>query len=96
MNTYSDNNPPKSGNAKKIYTAFKEKGWDVADLHYNPNCWGKASENGWGTWACKVYGTGLYAGDSVSAMFFCGIQNNRVYIQRLNAPYTAWYVDDIG
>jgi len=93
MNHYSDDNPPKRGNAKIIYDAFKrQEGWLVKDLHYNHNCWGAASGmNGWGTWACEIWATELsYPGDL--PWFFCGVKDGLVYVQRLEAPFDALFV----
>ena len=55
--TYSDDNPPKRGNAKILFDAFKQAGLKVSDLHYNPNNWGRQKEDGYGTWACAVGST---------------------------------------
>jgi hypothetical protein len=87
MKDYSDDNPPKKGNGRKIYNALKRNGFNVSDLHYNANCWGQAPENGWGTWACAIQGRGL------SGEFFCGVSDGAVYIQRLTAPYTSFILD---
>jgi hypothetical protein len=86
MNTYSDTNPPKHGNGKKIYAALKRAGFGVLDLHYNPNLWGRAPEDGWGTWACTL---------SKSYVFecFCGIKDNSVYIQGHTAPYETLFLE---
>lgn len=54
MNTYTDNNVPKGGNAKKIFDALNRNGFTVIDLHYNPNCWGNSTGDGWGTWSCRI------------------------------------------
>lgn len=96
MKTYSDDNPPKSGNAKKIYNALKANGWIVKDLHYNPNCWGQSSgSNGWGTWACEIWGA-EYPSESRHILyeteFFCGVKDGEVYLQYVGSGFIAWSI----
>lgn len=88
MNTYNDNNPPKSGNAKKIYDAIKAmpNSPEILDLHYNPNCWGNAPERGWGTWAVTFNWGPRHDG------FWCGIDDRGVYLEGTRAPYTRQYI----
>lgn len=74
---------PKSGNAKKIWLALSP---EIKELHYNANCWGKAKEQGYGTWACQFSDGGMY---------LCGIKNGKVYIQTLTAPYTIQFVEAV-
>lgn len=94
MNTYSDNNPPKSGTAKKIYDVFKKNGWKVVDLHYNENCWGRKN-HGEGSWVCNVWGIpdSWGWGATRRTEYLCGIVNGNVYLQQASAPFSAW---DIG
>jgi len=55
MNLYSDENPPKKKMGKKIYQALKEAGYEVEDLHHNPNCWGhRTAIAAWGQWAGTI------------------------------------------
>ena len=81
--TYSDENPPERGTAKKIYNALKCCGFIVYDLHYNPNCWGRRSEDGWNTWACDV-SSKICAGE-----FWCGWNEGRAYLQSEHAPFNV-------
>lgn len=80
MNSYTKKSPPSSGNALKIWNVI---GNDLKELHYNPNLYGKASINGWGTWACTFDN-----GD----MYWCGIDINGVYLQQMQAPYDRKYI----
>lgn len=86
MRFYSDDNPPDQGIAKKIYDALKSQIFIVHDLHYNPNCWGKGKEMGWGTWACDISGHG-FKGEC-----WCGWQDGRAYLQGTSAPYIALWI----
>ena len=92
MNTYSDENSPKSGTGKVIYDAFKRRGWEVKYLRYNPNCFGNTSA-GWGTWACEIWGTPYESELSLhDGVFFCGVKNGDIYLQNGGAPFNAWYI----
>lgn len=88
MNSYSDTNKPKSGTARRLYDALKNAEMVVHDLHYNPNLWGKAKENGWGTWAAELTTNGTH--------FHCFLgfigNSNSVYLQMPIAPYTMCYL----
>ena len=77
MNTYTQDNPPKRGNAKKIWAAMKYNDVEVTELHYNPNCWGKGKDMGWGTWACVT----------TEGEFFAGISQGSAWLQSLHAPF---------
>ena len=82
MNCYTE--LPRRGNARKIWLALTELG--IVELHYNPNLWGKGKQDGWGTWACSIRGREIG--------MFCGIQNGRVYVEQMAAPYNRRFVDD--
>lgn len=86
MNTYSDKNPPKVGTAKKIFTDLKKRGFTINDLHYNPNLWGLAKENGWGTWATELVFHGKRFGCFTG---YAKIQEKElVYLEQAIAPYS--------
>jgi hypothetical protein len=88
MNDYSDDNRPKNGNAKKIYNKFKEMGWEICDLHYNPNNWGNSQSQGYGTWTCELFM------DKEKFVGFCGVDNNeKIYIQSNRSPFTTAIVE---
>lgn len=83
MNQYSDTNRPRRGTARKIYAELVRAGYQVCDLHYNPNLWGRAGEDGWGTWACE-----LWNGQKLEC--WCGITvGGDVYLQGTTAPYNV-------
>lgn len=85
--SYSDENPPRRGNAKKIYQAMKAQGFKVWDLHYNPNCWGRGAILGWGTWACHV------SDGEESLECWCGWDDERgAYLQGSGAPFACFWL----
>lgn len=84
MNTYTRNNPPKRGNARRIFTALQEAGYTVLDLHYNANLWGRGEGLGWGTWACRV----VIAG-GIEFEAHCGIYEGKAYIRGYHASGPA-------
>ena len=91
MNEYNEANPPKYGNARKIWRALKDAGWTVYGLRYNPNLWGRGGGDGWGTWACELK-RGWRGIDC-----WCGIDSQgRVYLERTTAPYSFSFVEPIG
>ena len=51
---YNELDPPKKGNGKKIWDAFKKAGFEVLDLHYKPNFWYTTFPDKRGTWACRI------------------------------------------
>ncbi len=82
MNSYTPDCPPKGGTALKIWSSLSSAGIVVEELHYNPNCWGNARNDGWGTWACTTVQT---------AETWCGwsARHNCAYLQGMSAPYAA-------
>ena len=88
MNFYTPERPPKSGNAKKIWKALHDKGFKVKQLHYNPNCWGRGSVMGYGTWAFEEQDRGSHPG------YWCGITVYGVYVKTMAAPYTTIYISE--
>ena len=83
LHEYNDADPPRRGTATKIYTALKAAGFAVDGLRYNPNLWGRAAEDGWGTWACEVRGPMNFAG-------WCGTDRVGVFLRMSRAPYAVW------
>lgn len=82
--TYSDANPPQRGTAAKIYEALKARGYQVEDLHYNPNNWMKSLEQGWATWACSIYD------EHEHFECWCGWDEERgAYLQGNGAPFAV-------
>lgn len=77
---YTPENPPKRGNAKKLWDDLKTSALGVTELHYN---FGR-----YGTWAFKCNHSILPNGA------FCGIKSGRVYVQELTAPYTMFWLDE--
>lgn len=84
MNRYTPQNPPRRGNARKIWNAITAAGFTIAELHYNPNLWGRAGERGWGTWGVS------FPRDQVG--YWCGIDSRGVYMEGLTAPYNRTYI----
>ena len=80
MKIYSDSNPPKSGKGKKIFEALTKAGFCFKDLHYNPNCWGKAESNGWGTWACEITKNPITYIRQICYSFVGGYQKKELHI----------------
>ena len=75
MNFYFKDNPPKRGNAKKIWDALLFNGFTIYQLHYN--------SNGWGIW--------VFQESIVDIGHFCGVNQGHVYVQAMEAPYgVAW------
>jgi hypothetical protein len=89
MNFYSATNLPKRGTARRIWRAFEAAGFQVAELHYNPNLWGRGGVDGWGTWACEVCSP-----DRVWFETWCFIQNGTLYLQGNAAPYAIYRVGE--
>ncbi|MFA5151917.1 MAG: hypothetical protein WC554_05070 [Clostridia bacterium] len=100
MNDYSDSNPPKGGTALKIYKVLKANNYTVRDLHYNPNNWGKHTEDGWGIWACdladgtipeldKFYGWCKFYRTWVTNKF-----KNQVVLVQYTAPYNKFLLEE--
>lgn len=85
FSSYTTNNPPRRGKPLKIWTTLTNAGFEVLELHYNPNCWmrGLENENGWATWACALRNQGRYE------EYWCGFNEHGVYLQLMAAPYTA-------
>jgi hypothetical protein len=81
VNSYTPENQPKNGNALKIWNALTNADLKPAELHYNPNCWGRGSQNGYGTWACTIRRF------EAPYEFFCGVVAGNVYIGSMVAPY---------
>jgi hypothetical protein len=80
--TYSDQNPPRHGNSKRIYLALKAAGFEVRYLKYNPNCWMKRPEDGWATWSCSI------SDDEEELDCWCGWDKERgAYLQGTAAPF---------
>jgi hypothetical protein len=90
MNLYSDQNPPTGGNGKRIFYALKKSGYRVADLHYNPNCFG--NEGGWGMWAGSVGSDG----DLADCFIVLVEKNKTVVLLATEAPYRVKAVLSIG
>lgn len=88
MTDYTPEEPPTRGTAKKIWRALEEAGLEPSSLHYNANCWGRGTQDGWGTWAC-----GIRLGD-----YHCGWDDltHRAYIRELAAPYTFYWISGDG
>jgi hypothetical protein len=79
---------PKSGTARKIWRVLEENGFTVIELHYNPNCYGRGKNDGWGTWACNVISP--EKSHISSGELLCGLYGGRiVYIQGMSAPYES-------
>ena len=76
--SYTHDNPPKIGNAKKIWDVLCNN-YKVVELHYNPNCWGNGKENGWNTWACTI--------EDYNPWKWCGIKDGHVYLQSMVGSY---------
>ena len=88
MNQYSDDSPPRGGNAKRIFDALQSHGFRVIDLHYNANLWGRGRIDGWGTWACTISD-----GDVMEC--WCGWDvEHGAYLQGQTAPYAVVWVND--
>jgi len=81
MKSYTKNNVPKKGNAKKIWDVLKK---GIEELHYNPNLYGKGKLQGWGTWACTFD----------NDFYWCGIERNIVYLEQQHAPFRRIYFND--
>ena len=82
--------PPLGGTAKKIWDSLIKNDYQILDLHYNSNCWGRGKTSGWGTWACEVVDLNkkrLFSGE-----FWCGwdTKSNEAYFEQSCAPYGAW------
>lgn len=88
LNEYTPDNPPKRGKPKKIWDALHRAGFQISGLRYNPNCWGRGKELGWGTWAFDEIGNYQHG-------YFCGVEDDRVYVQLIVAPYTRYWADSI-
>lgn len=88
MNFYTPDNPPKSGNAKRIWSALIQAGFKVRQLHYNSNCWGRGKDMGWGTWA--------FDEDVGDSGHWCGISQGQVYVQKMGAPYQVVWLKMTG
>lgn len=96
MNYYTPENPPKSGNARKIWRALTSAGFTIHELHYNPNLWGRGQDNGWGTWAFRADSVPIgFSVELIRIGAYAGVFNGRVYVQNLSAPYNAIFVDQI-
>lgn len=91
LNTYTPENPPKRGTARRLWNALCSAGFHIEELHYNPNCWGHRSD-GWGTWAFSGYSSKVNI-DKEGAL--CGIHEGRAYIQGLSAPYSVVFLDSL-
>jgi len=87
MNEYTQTNPPKRGNALKIWRAFTAANYHIRELHYNSNLWGRAKESGWGTWAIDAD-----CPNSGETLFWCGVIGNKVYIQSMCGKYDMKWV----
>jgi len=74
MNSYTPDSPPKGGTAKKLWHVLHDAGFEVGELHYNPNCWGH--DGGWGGWAFTEKGKEAGAG------FHCYIGFGKLRIAR--------------
>ncbi len=93
MNTYSDGNRPRGGNALKIWLALKVAGYEIQDLHYNPNLWGRGMLDGWGTWACQLTHAAPGRYTYVDPLgCFCGIQDGKVYLQGMSGQYQVVFL----
>lgn len=89
--TYSDQNPPKRGTAKKIYDALKSKGFRIGYLRYNPNCWMRQVEDGWATWSCEII-----APDGEVFECWCGWDNDcGAYLQGNSAPFAVVFLSNL-
>lgn len=90
MEIYDEQNPPRSGVGKKIFNGLKKAGFEVVDLHYNPNNWGQSKEDGWGTWACRI------RGNLITGEYFCGLTNaGEIYIEGTTAPFGVVILESI-
>jgi len=60
--SYTQENPPRRGKALKIWRELSTiPKFEMLELHYNPNCFGNAKNDGWGTWACHFRFEGDYS-----------------------------------
>ena len=90
FNTYTRKNPPKRETARKIWRAFEEKdNIEIFELWYNPNCWGRSRNIGWGTWAGN-----FQIGNHQPEDWFCGVYEGRIYIQPITAPFQIYFLDE--
>lgn len=87
LNRYTDR-PKRKGTARTIWDGFKKAGFQIHELHYNPNCWGAAKNLGWGTWA--------FSQSVTDDGFFCGVRDGRVYIQGISAPFVTLWCDTLS
>lgn len=93
MNSYTQNNPPKNGTARKIWAYIHRGNLRIAELHYNPNNYGNGREAGWGTWACTFERSNacpLAFSDGVHIAWI----NDRAIGQLMTAPYTPFDLAD--
>jgi len=90
LNSYTQENPPKRGTAKKLWRVLHANDIEIEELHYNPNCWGNAAGGGWGTWAFTGYSK-RFPIDKHGA--HCGVYKGQVYIRGMTAPYAAIFLD---
>jgi hypothetical protein len=90
MNSYSEANPPRRGTARRIWRAFEAAGFKVAELHHNPNCWGRGTLKGWGTWACKALSP---EGDWFE--HWCLVRDGVLYLQGSGPPFAVWRVGEV-
>lgn len=76
MNLYTKENLPKRGTAKRLWRVLTEYGFDIDQLSFNPNCWGKRNPNAyWGTWALT------YIEHGEKQYWICGVnENNAVWV----------------
>lgn len=84
MNRYTPANPPKKGNARSIWSAIESVGFQIIELHYNPNLWGRGKVQGYGTWAVTMQHDreGKWA----------GVDKRGVYLETMEAPYNRVYL----
>ncbi len=88
MNSYTPKNPPKRGTALKIWRELSEAGIEMLELHYNPNCFGNAKHDGWGTWACHIRIDDTYLEQ------WCG-WNNGAYLMKSSLPFSVIFANTI-
>ena len=85
MNSYTPQNPPRRGNARKIWKSLSLiPGLELIELHYNPNNFERSYVDGWAIWACALMLDGSYH------EFWCGLlTDGRAYLLKCVPPYSV-------
>ena len=86
--SYTKNNIPTKGVAKKIWDTLIANGFVVDELHYN---YGRRSTGGSGTWACEASNEEKNIDSEFG--FHCGVVGKiSVYLQQMSAPFGRYFV----